>query len=158
MCINDVNELRVGGTYILVLNVAEPTLIKVGSLGLVKLDAGYYAYVGSARGGLRGRVGRHIRVSRSKVGKLRWHIDYLLISSSVKLHYVIYVANAYIEHVVAEALSVNQLIKVAVKGFGSTDCNCVTHLFRINEPDSVKPILSVIRELGYEPCVIPLSN
>ena len=43
--------------------------------GKLTLAAGQYAYVGSAHGpgGLRARVGRHLRAEKP----LHWHIDYL---------------------------------------------------------------------------------
>jgi Uri superfamily endonuclease len=64
------------GTYVLVLSLARHSFFPVvGHFRNVNLPAGYYAYVGSAfgAGGLRARVGRHLRLEK----KLHWHIDYV---------------------------------------------------------------------------------
>ncbi len=51
------------GTYVLHLFVSHAQPIEVGRLGLQHLPIGDYFYIGSARGagGLRARVGRHLR-------------------------------------------------------------------------------------------------
>ncbi len=53
--------------------------LRVGALGAWTFPEGTYLYVGSAwgPGGLRARVGRHLRGSAA----LRWHIDYLRAAS-----------------------------------------------------------------------------
>ena len=66
------------GVYTLLIKIGEKIEADVGALGRVKLDEGYYLYVGSALGpgGLKARISRHFRKSK----KLKWHIDFLLIS------------------------------------------------------------------------------
>jgi len=49
-------------------------MIKVGALGEKCFDEGYYAYIGSALSGLKGRINHHLKTGK----KLHWHIDYLL--------------------------------------------------------------------------------
>ena len=63
------------GTYILVLRSTEHCSVKVGRLGVLRLEPGYYAYAGSALGpgGVGARLGRHLRGPR----RAHWHIDYL---------------------------------------------------------------------------------
>ena len=68
------------GLYVLLLALEAPVLVP-SRHGLAKLDPGLYAYVGSAGGGLRGRVCRHV-VSPAK---LRWHIDSLTTSRQASL-------------------------------------------------------------------------
>ncbi len=48
--------------------------VSVGSLGVVGLVPGHYAYVGSAMGGIRRRCRRYFLPP----GRRRWHIDFLL--------------------------------------------------------------------------------
>ncbi len=67
------------GIYVLILKVENDCFLRVGSLGNIKFKKGYYAYVGSALGGLRTRLKRHI--TKNKV--LRWHIDYLLTCAEI---------------------------------------------------------------------------
>jgi Uncharacterized conserved protein len=159
VCISSINELGgLGGTYILILRLKNQVRVKVGSLGLVNLPAGYYAYVGSARGGFRARVGRHLKLTLLKEGRLRWHIDYLLMEDSTIVHGIVYVKEAFIEHELAKALAKGSGIEAAVLGFGSTDCGCPTHLFRIsNEQDPEGLVSLVVRGMGYTANVILCS-
>jgi len=71
------------GTYALVMALKMEAAIAVGRLGCsggrggeneITFPAGYYVYLGSARGGLSARVGRHLK--REK--RCYWHIDYLI--------------------------------------------------------------------------------
>ena len=48
------------GTYVLLIHVPYLVQLSVGELGALELKAGYYAYVGSALGGLEKRVERHL--------------------------------------------------------------------------------------------------
>lgn len=63
------------GTYALLLSSATDSVIRVGRLGDLRLQPGYYVYVGSAlgSGGVRGRLGHHMRPAE----RPHWHIDYL---------------------------------------------------------------------------------
>lgn len=107
------------GTYCLMLKVIRPTWIRVGSLGRFRIGCGVYLYIGSARGvgGLRGRIGRHLRKVKSK----RWHIDYLTSSPSVKLVGVsLGVSGAWRERYVVREL-VKEEMRPFIVGFGSSD-------------------------------------
>lgn len=63
-----------GATYVLICAARVPAHVRVGRLGVLALQAGGYVYVGSAlgSGGLRARLGRHLRVDTPA----RWHFDY----------------------------------------------------------------------------------
>ncbi|WP_291765646.1 GIY-YIG nuclease family protein [Caldivirga sp. UBA161] len=153
------NELSMEkGTYVLILKALEPVSVKVGSLGRVTLSEGYYAYVGSARIGIRARVGRHLKLARLKAGKLKWHLDYVLISDYIEPYYLIYVNGYFIEHDIAQALLRHEGIEVAAKGFGSSDCHCVSHFFKlVVNQDPPLFIASLIKQMGYTPCVLKLN-
>ena len=66
--------MRVSGSYVLLLYLADDRTIPVGRQGVLNFSAGCYAYVGSAMNGLYQRINRHLR----KEKKRHWHIDYLL--------------------------------------------------------------------------------
>lgn len=49
------------GSYLVLLELAEPAEIETGSLGRIAFPAGWYVYAGSARKGLSARLARHKR-------------------------------------------------------------------------------------------------
>lgn len=111
--------------YILLLYFDGPDNIEVGALGPIELKAGTYAYCGSAKAGLWGRVKRHL----SDPIKKRWHIDYIThISCGRKILWKDHLDGGECE--TAEMLS---RANEGVKGFGCSDCNCRSHLFYIGE-------------------------
>lgn len=117
------------GTYILILEASVPGRVRVGALGTLKLDPGFYAYVGSARGpgGLAARLSHHYRRARSP----HWHIDYLRRRTSL---HEIWLAEGVVEreHRWAKALEGDPLAMLPLPGFGASDCRCRTHLFRFS--------------------------
>ena len=72
------------GAYVLLIELPESAEIQVGHLGKIKFQTCFYAYVGSALGGVEARISRHLR----KEKKLHWHIDYLLARARIKEVYV----------------------------------------------------------------------
>jgi Uri superfamily endonuclease len=111
------------GIYLLHIIVERDQEIAVGALGRVAFPAGAYVYVGSAQGGLEKRTARHRRTRK----KRRWHIDYLLSARGVSLRDVVYAeAGREKECEVARLLAATAR---PVRGFGSSDCGCVSHLF-----------------------------
>jgi Uri superfamily endonuclease len=113
------------GSYVLVASVDRDTLVPVGRLGVLRFDAGFHCYSGSARGpgGLEARLARHLR--RRK--KAHWHVDYLLQHAVLvemwKAH-----STRRLECLFAQALTNLPGARVPAPGFGSSDCNCDTHL------------------------------
>jgi len=103
----------------------------VGHLGLQRFD-GLYLYVGSALGpgGLK-RVERHRAVALGQNKTRRWHIDYLLALGELKGVFVLKTEEK-LECALAQELG--KRFEPAVKGFGSSDCRCETHLFRASGP------------------------
>jgi len=75
--------------------------------------------------GFKKRLERHLSRQKNQF----WHIDYLLnnqVSSEV--------INIWTSHAACECSISRQLFKdeigiVVTKGFGSSDCKCITHLF-----------------------------
>ncbi|MGB9778120.1 MAG: GIY-YIG nuclease family protein [Candidatus Bathyarchaeales archaeon] len=112
--------------YVLIIKVNKNINVNVGALGNLNFEKGIYAYVGSAKKGLRKRIERHLRKNKRKF----WHIDYLLNEGCVKVLRVFTVQKSFSECKVAEIISERG---VPVQGFGSSDCKCISHLFKIGE-------------------------
>ncbi|RKZ27309.1 GIY-YIG nuclease family protein [bacterium] len=124
----DCKELmdKSGGTYILILNLKNDRPAQIGKLGRLTFKAGSYGYVGSAfgPGGLISRLKHHIKLSR----KPHWHIDYFRRFANPT--YVWFSKkNERLEHEWAAAMYQMQHTFLPIKGFGSTDCSCISHLF-----------------------------
>ena len=132
------------GTYVLLAHVPYDLSLSVGELGTLNLKSGYYAYVGSALGGLEQRVARHARGEK----KLRWHIDYLLTRAKL-VDFVVAESEERKECAVARELTKNL---AGIRGFGSSDCECESHLFY--NPDShelLRRVLSAFKACDLKP-------
>jgi len=126
------------GTYVLLIELKKDDEIEVGKLGVLKFKRGYYAYVGSAMGGLDARIGRHMRKNKKK----HWHIDYLLEESKVMTVF-------FIEGERREC-SIASYMKDEFSGvphFGSSDCKCNTHLFY---SESAEKMINTLRNIGMK--------
>jgi len=116
----------------LLLEVKKNIKSKIGSLGKIKFDKGNYVYVGSALNNLEKRINRHLKTRKKKF----WHIDYLLENRNVKIKDIFYKKSAKKEEcAIAKKLS---RIGEGIKNFGSSDCSCKSHLFKINKIRSVE--------------------
>jgi Uri superfamily endonuclease len=113
------------GIYTLIIRLDRSQDVRVGSLGTLSFSGGHYAYTGSARGpgGLK-RVERHLDVLSGINKSRRWHIDFIL-------------PLALFEDVVVTRTTQNLECAIArrigtrlepVRGFGCTDCRCISHL------------------------------
>ncbi|MEM2117647.1 MAG: GIY-YIG nuclease family protein [Candidatus Bathyarchaeia archaeon] len=120
------------GVYLLIISITKPIQIRVGALGNISFAKGIYAYVGSAQNRLEKRLERHLR----KVKRKFWHIDYLLESDNVKILQIFYKATGKSDECkLAKEISRKG---TAIIGFGSSDCNCKSHLFQLNDYQSLK--------------------
>lgn len=112
---------RTRGNYILLIAVPRRYHIAIGALGVMEFRKGFYAYVGSAMGGLQTRIRRHM-VKRKKMW---WHIDYLVAKGRVEG--VLYaLMGERLECRLAQGLERSFR---STPGFGSSDCRCPSHLF-----------------------------
>jgi Uri superfamily endonuclease len=118
------------GSYCLCIIVDRDSEIGVGSLGLIQFPKGHYVYIGSALSSLIPRLERHLRTSRGEGRVAHWHIDYLLREPGV-----------YVKAIYATDWTVRMECEIAahiaekgdpVPKFGSSDCTCVSHLYRVN--------------------------
>ncbi len=129
------------GSYVLLIQLPEEQTITIGSLKPIRFHGGYYAYVGSAMGGVKSRLSRHLRTNK----KPYWHIDYLLEKASIH-DAIICETEDRVECTIAQALS-RQFD--SIHGFGSSDCKCQSHLFLA--ADEMKPtILAILNQLDIK--------
>ncbi len=129
------------GAYILFVFLDRKQNIRVGALGEITFPPGWYAYVGSAMGGLRARIYRHMR--RDK--KIHWHIDYFLSAGELKEIFVMESASR-IECSLSRCLT-ERLLPAAPR-FGAGGCSCETHLFFAPTEDELRKVVEeVIREI-----------
>jgi Uri superfamily endonuclease len=131
------------GTYVLVVNLDQPANIRVGKRSSQQFRSGYYLYVGSAfgPGGLKSRVGRHIRSEK----KMRWHIDYLL--PHTNLCWLWYLPMQRLECTWSQAIATIEAAN-PITGFGASDCRCSSHLYHFQSVPEIdlkpSPLIALI--------------
>jgi len=113
------------GTYLLIVRLLHPTRLQIGKLGAFDLQAGRYAYAGSAlgTGGLAARLAHHQRHHRS----LHWHIDYLLCAGVPEAVWYVELS-VRLECVWAGAVAALPGASRPIPRFGASDCLCPGHL------------------------------
>lgn len=117
------------GTYCLIIENRKNIEIKVGAIGQVPFKAGFYIYIGSAMNSLIPRINRHL----SNKKKIYWHIDYLLNNPNTQIKEVLFTnSEQRIECELARKISKKQ---TTVENFGSSDCNCSSHLIYFKNYD-----------------------
>ncbi|MET1124954.1 MAG: GIY-YIG nuclease family protein [Archaeoglobaceae archaeon] len=109
-------------SYVLILRNDRRRKLRIGALGELEFEAGYYFYVGSLNGAHR--IKRHFRSEKSK----RWHVDYL------EMERMAAILTKLEECRLAAKLS--QLR--SVPRFGCSDCSCESHLFYSPSLSAVK--------------------
>lgn len=120
-----------GSTYILLIHLCQPQYLLIGKLGWNHFNEGYYLYVGTAKKWIDKRLKRHLRRQKNKF----WHIDYLLSDPIPSVIKEIWIHQIPCECSVARVLAQSEACIPAQKGFGSSDCQCISHLFRIPDQD-----------------------
>ncbi|MFN3532049.1 MAG: GIY-YIG nuclease family protein [Candidatus Brocadia sp.] len=119
------------GVYCLVVQLLQRSHIRIGCLGTFHFPAGFYVYVGSAQGNLKRRIERHLRQKK----RIHWHIDYLLRHGQIVSVYT-YAGKKDKECMLSHKIGNIKNAVVPVKGFGSSDCSCHSHLYFFpDEPD-----------------------
>ena len=144
------------GLYVLIINVEQPTEIRIKSLGVVDFAPGIWVYVGSAMGlgstNLENRLGRHFRKQKT----IYWHIDHLLDQDMEIVKAIWAQSTIHLECEVAHALALDNSFKPGPKGFGASDCKsgCIAHIFMHNDSKSVDDaLISIFVTLGLQPQV-----
>ena len=155
------------GVYIMVMHLDHDLDLEIGSKGMMHFKAGYYMYVGSAKANLTKRIERHKR----KRKKMHWHLDYFrghcemiagvpIRTSGLPLERWSLTHDPYlsmpsmpdpddvdvsVECALADA--VGAIAEWEVPKFGSSDCDCTSHLFGMMEnPIHNKKFMDVIED------------
>lgn len=114
------------GSYCIAAFLPEDSVIEVARLGTFSFPKGLYVYTGSALSSLEGRISRHLR----KEKKMRWHIDYFL-ERAEPMGFVPIISSK------REECSINSKFlergEIVAKGFGSSDCDCPSHLVYLGD-------------------------
>jgi Uri superfamily endonuclease len=119
------------GCYVLIMRLSRREALDIGRLGRFDFPAGWYAYVGSARGpgGLAARLSRHRRTSKTP----HWHVDHLRARAEPTAAWYT-LGNQKRECDWARVLSKLPGANVVAPGFGASDCRCATHLLHFTAP------------------------
>ncbi len=110
------------GIYQLLIRLDRSVDICVGRLGNHTFRSGFYIYTGSAQRGLSARIERHLGKTKRK----HWHIDYLLEYAEIEEVMVCELDKTW--ECKTATMCMESGGKICVSGFGSSDCNCDSHL------------------------------
>ncbi len=119
--------IQKAGIYNLIIKLSKDKEIKIGRLGTFVFSKGFYVYTGSAQNGLEKRIDRHLSSNK----KFHWHIDYLLSYAKIVqvLRYVgVKKDECKLNHLITQIAGATPV----VNKFGSSDCDCITHLYYFN--------------------------
>lgn len=119
------------GVYLFLMKNNYKKKIEIGALGEKTFLPGIYVYCGSARNSVEKRLQRHFSEPENR----HWHIDYLSSELEARDYFILPEKSKY-ECVMAEILGKSLQ---PVEGFGSSDCECGSHLFKAdaNQPDFI---------------------
>ena len=126
------DDLKCKGNYIIVFWNDRQFLFKDARFGNQLITPGYYLYCGSAHGsgGVKARVGRHLRPTKKK----QWHIDH--IKPKMKpLEIWFEISEDLNECAFIRALEKNPGSQFPLRGFGASDCKegCISHFIHLPE-------------------------
>ncbi|MBM4053304.1 MAG: GIY-YIG nuclease family protein [Planctomycetes bacterium] len=127
------------GIYCLIIRLFQEQKIPIGKLGTYHFPTGFYVYIGSAQNNLNHRIERHL----SKTKNNRWHIDYLLHYGKITT-ICSYAGGKSLECMMGRKVGALEGAILPVKGFGSSDCSCDSHLyfFRNNPGNAIVSLKS----------------
>ena len=134
---------RSSGSYLLVLYLDTALhQIEIGRFGAYDFSSGYYIYVGSAMGsgGLSARLAYHQRLHKAHP---HWHIDYLRPYTRLLETWTV-ATSMRLECNWCHALTQLSSLSMPVRGFGSRDTGCPSHLFYSLKHPSTRSLTSVL--------------
>lgn len=136
--------MKDSGIYSLIIELNKDEKIKIGKLGKFDFKKGLYVYTGSALSGLERRIDRHKKKRKKKF----WHIDYLLANKHAKISKIIKIeTNKRLECKLNKIVSCIPNTRILAEGFGSSDCNCKSHLNYL-EGKSIKLLYKQLIKAG----------
>jgi Uri superfamily endonuclease len=98
----------------------------------------------STKKSLHSRLTRHLKRTKNKF----WHIDYVLSDPYPSVIVDIMINEKPCECVISHKLHSSKNCELVKKGFGSSDCNCISHFFRIKE-DKIENLTSMLSKDGF---------
>ena len=133
------------GTYVLVVSARANRLVRVGRLGRLRLQSGFYVYVGSAfgSGGVRVRLMHHSQPSH----RPHWHVDYLRRHTSLEEVWYCH-DRVSREHEWTRCLGIQLGASIPLAGFGASDCQCESHLYFFKSRPSRNAFVRCLRTAG----------
>ena len=136
------------GTYAIVMRAQDRQQLQIGRLGGVQLSKGWYVYVGSAfgPGGLAARISRHLRCHKTR----HWHIDHLIWATTVREVWYSQ-RQRDLEHCWAQAALDQPAAQNLLRGFGASDCQCLSHLVRFPTREAVKTLFNALEAKVWIP-------
>lgn len=143
------SDLPAGGHYVVVLYLGRTSCLAVGRKGVRRFPRGWYVYVGRARRGLAGRLGRHLSPGPRRQ---HWHVDALTSSPGVRaVQARVLPLEGVTECGIVRWILGAEGAEVPVPGFGSSDCGppCPAHLVRFPNRRAVE---AALRRLDRRVC------
>lgn len=129
------------GIYCLQLKCSKKYTIEIGKLGTFQFEPGYYHYIGSAMNSLEKRTARYF----SKIDNHHWHIDHLL-KKAIPVTIVKIKTEKRLECKFNNVFQEYFNTTAPIKKFGSSDCNCFSHLHFTK--NNILPFM--VKEAVYE--------
>jgi len=132
---------RSAGSYAIVMRAQDQQQLQIGRLGGMQLSKGWYVYVGSAfgPGGVAARVSRHLQRHKTR----HWHIDHLIWATTVREVWYSQ-RQRDLEHCWAQAALDQPAARNLLRGFGASDCQCLSHLVRFPTREAVKTLFNAL--------------
>ena len=140
-------RIALRGTYTLLLACKRPFKLRIGKLGLTKVERGHYLYTGSALGtgavSLEQRIARH----RKRNKHVKWHVDYLTVHHEITVVNVICTEiNERLECQINQQIMSNLNGEPIIRRAGASDCKCSAHLLSVRLLDS-KTIMRRLKQI-----------
>ena len=131
------------GTYVVISVLEIEKNIRIGKIGTFCFQPGFYVYSGSAfgPGGAMARIRHHLRTAR----KPHWHMDYFRKEADICEVWICFDQKA-LEHVFAEIFLEMKGSSTPVRGFGCSDCRCISHLFHFESPPDPEEFEMMLRK------------
>ena len=133
-----------GSTYVLLIFLDKAHRLLIGKLGWNHFEQGFYIYIGSAKKLIKHRLARHLLRKKKRY----WHIDFVLSDPCPSVILNIWIHREACECSASRKLFRNGFCNIVKKGFGSSDCQCIYHFFKIDECHFNR-LDHVLAEMGF---------
>jgi sugar fermentation stimulation protein A len=134
------------GIYILELSSAKNFKVGIKKFSDIKLNSGFYYYIGSAQKNYNSRLVRHLKKSKT----IHWHIDHLTTNAFLKINkiYLLENSNKELECGTVQLLEQLRNINHPLEGFGNSDCKvCKSHLLYSKDEIAYSHFISLYQDI-----------